>query len=245
AVATAAGPEPIEAVGVGVPGFVRGRTVLASPNFPTWREVPLAALLEERLGAPVSILNDANAAALGAWGQHGGGEDLVLLTLGTGVGGGVISEGRLLTGRAGTGAELGHIYVGGPRPCACGGVGCLEAWCSTTGLIRGAAELGHEVSDGAEVIAAASEGQRWASELLDEAGRRLGIGLVTLINVFAPRIVAIAGGLSQASGVLAPPAEAWLRRHGIAANVDHVSIAWLGPADELAIEGAARAAGAR
>lgn len=242
AVAEAVGSTAIEAVGVGVPGFVRRRVVLASPNFPSWREVPLGALLEARLGVPVAILNDANAAALGAWEQHGGGADLVLLTLGTGVGGGVISEGRLLTGRAGTGAELGHIFVGGQRPCGCGGVGCLETWCSTTGLIRAAAEQGHEVADGAALVEAASAGQAWAAELLDEAGRHLGVGLVTLINLFAPQIVAIAGGLSQASGVLAPPAEAWLRAHGIAANVDQVSIVWLGPADGLAIAGAARAA---
>ncbi len=231
----------VDAVGVGMPGFVRSGVVLASPNFPTWCEVDLAGQLAQELGVPVAVENDANAAALGVHAARQG-QDLVLLTLGTGVGGGVISEGRLLRGLAGTGAELGHIYVGGDRRCGCGGVGCLETWASTTGLVAAAHEIGQAVDDGLEVVTAARTGAVWATKILEEAGRRLGIGLVTLTNVFAPHRVVLAGGLSQASDLLAPPMLAWWRGHGIAANVALARVEWVGRADELAMVGAATAA---
>lgn len=242
AVVEAIGERRPARVGVGVPGFVRGRTVLASPNFPAWRDFDLGARLEERLGVGVAVENDANAAAVGAWARGGRQGDLVLLTLGTGVGGGIVSGGRLLRGSTGTGAEVGHLWAGGERPCGCGGQGCLETWCSTNGLRRAAEEAGHTVADGEEVVVEARAGAPWAVAAVTEAGRRLGLGLVTLVNLFEPDVIALAGGLSLASDLLGPPAEGWLRRYGIRPNAERVRLQWLGRADDLAIAGAAAAA---
>lgn len=244
AVAAAVGDRPAERIGVGVPGFVRGRVVVASPNFPDWRDLPLGDLLERRMGVPVVVENDANAAALGAWRELGGEGDLVLLTLGTGVGGGIVTGGRLFRGSTGTGAELGHVHVGGDRPCGCGGVGCLEQWCSTNGLRASAREAGHDVADGQQVVEACRRGEAWAVEAVREGGRRLGIGLVTLANVLEPDVFAFAGGLSLAQDLLEPPALDWLRRYGIRANVERLRFHWLGRADHLAIAGAAASAAA-
>lgn len=231
---------PIDALGVGVPGFLtRDGTVVGSPNFPDWHDVPLRRLLTQRLGMPVAVENDANAAALGGWARWGQRDSLVLLTLGTGVGGGVVDvDGRLLRG-TGTGAELGHIYAGGDAPCGCGGVGCLETWCSTVGLVRQAREHGHQLADGAAVVAAAERGEDWAVEVMNHSADALGRGLTTLVNLFAPRRLVLTGGLTAARDLLAPRAEAWLRRHGVAPSVQAVEVCWQGRAEDVALDGAA------
>lgn len=233
---------PVSEVGIGVPGFVYRQRVVASPNFPTWADVPFARLVSEALGVPVTIENDANAATLGAWRERGAREDLVLLTLGTGVGGGVISDGRLLRGAIGTGGELGHIYAGGDAPCSCGNVGCLEQWCGTVGLVRLAAAKGQAVQGGLELVRAADRGEAWAIDVLEQAALALGRGLVTLVNVFNPDVVVIAGGLANARRWLAEPAEAWLVGHAIRPNAAHVQLVWEGRADRFAIQGAAEVA---
>lgn len=230
-------------VGVGVPGFVRRGVVLGSPNFPEWRDVPLKTSLEARLSVPITVENDANAAALGCWALRGSREDLVLLTLGTGVGGGVVTEGRLLRGAGGTGAELGHIHVGGDRRCGCGGIGCLETWVSNGGLVKGAADRGQVVQDAAAVVARAEAGEPWAQDVVREAGEALGKGLVTFVNLFNPDVVVISGGLTAAEHLLRPPSDAWLQRYGIRPSVEWCSIVWEGRADPFAITGAAFAAG--
>lgn len=238
--AIAALVEPLGAgpVGVGMPGFVDGGVVRGSPNFPGWVDVDLQGRLSERLGVPVRVDNDANCAALGAW---DGEEELILLTLGTGVGGGVISHSHLLRGACGVGAEVGHIPVGGDQPCNCGGVGCLETWCSTAGL---RARSGRDV-DGEAIVAAARSGEVWARSLLDEAATALGRGLVTLTNLFNPDRILIVGGLAGARDLLGPPAEAWLRARGVRPATERVRIEWGGRADELAIRGAAALAAGR
>jgi len=238
AVVAAVAPWRAERIGVGVPGFVRDGVVLASPNFPAWRDVPLQATLSERLGRQVSLLNDANAATLGAWHRLGRPSDLVLLTLGTGVGGGVVAAGRPLIGKTGTGAELGHTFVGGDAPCGCGGSGCLETWCSTNGLIRLAATAGVTATSGAEVLDAARMGTPWAVDVVSQAANHLGVALATLVNIFEPHTVALAGGLSTSPDLLGP-AEDVMRARAIAACVADVRLVWMGAADDLAILGAA------
>src|SRR5690606_9838612 len=198
-------------VGVGVPGFVHRQAGIASPNFPAWRDVPFGDVLAQRLGRSVFVENDANCATLGIWRERGRPEHLVALTLGTGVGGGVISEGRLLRGARGTGAELGHIYAGGDAPCGCGGIGCLEQWCGTVGLRRVAVAAVLAVVDGGVLVVAAERGWVGAAQVLRRAAEGLGRGLVTLVNVFNSDVVVIAGGLARADAWLAPPSEAWLR----------------------------------
>lgn len=210
---------PPAAIGIGLPSqveFATGR-VLASVNIPL-EGVALREELGVRLGAPVFADNDANCAAL-AESRLGGPEpvaNLVMLTLGTGVGGGVVIGGRTFRGASGLGAELGHVVVdenGPPCPGRCPSRGCLESLCSGNALERDAAELGgarpdtllgrivadRGSVDGREVVDAARDGDAYAAELLERLGVHLGAGLAGLINAFEPERVAIGGGLSRAA----------------------------------------------
>lgn len=183
-------------VGVGVPGFVRGGIVVASPNFPSWQDVDLKAILGARLECPISIENDANAAALGA-AYLLGCRDLIALTLGTGVGGGVVVDGKLVRGAVGPGAEIGHIWGGGDAPCGCGGYGCLEMSCGTVGLKYLSARQGVTIAAGAEVIESWAQREPWAEAVREEANLAMGRGLVTLANLFSPTRFSICGGLAD------------------------------------------------
>jgi glucokinase len=227
-------------VGAGMPGFVDDGVVRASPNFPTWRDVDLRSALVEEMSVPVQVENDANCATWGAWISRGRCEELVLLTLGTGVGGGIVSKGRLVTGARGTGAELGHIWVGGDQPCGCGGVGCLEQHAGTAGLKARAASRGHLVNDGLEIVEKARAGEPWAQRLMEEAALGLGRAFVIYSNLFNPDSIVLVGGLAGAQDLLEPTAMAHLKRYGVAASAEHVQVHWGGRADALAILGAAQ-----
>jgi glucokinase len=213
-VAAAAG-EP-EAIGVGVPSqidFATG-TVETSVNIPL-TGVPLREELGRRFGVPVFVDNDANCAALAE--AHIVGEShLVMITLGTGVGGGVVIDGLTFRGAHGLGAELGHIAVnpdGPPCPGNCPNRGCLEAYCSGQALERDATELAKDKPDsplaarigpdgkvsGREVVAAADDGDPDALLLMENFARMLGVGIANYVNVFEPARLAIGGGLSRAS----------------------------------------------
>ena len=204
------------AVGVGVPSqieFASG-TVLTSVNIPL-AGVPLREVLGHRLGVPVYVDNDANCAAL-AEAELLEARNLVMLTLGTGVGGGVVIGGRIFRGTHGLGAELGHYSIiadGPPCPGNCPNRGCIEALCSGTALERDATELGKghpntrlgeiyarngRVS-GREAVAAAQEGDPEATLLFERLGTWLGVGIAGYVNVFEPERVVIGGGLSRAA----------------------------------------------
>ena len=229
-------------VGVSVPGFIQNDIIRASPNFPSWKDLPLATLLSEQLNCPVTLMNDANAAALGAWTERGEQEDLVMLTLGTGVGGGVIIDGLPLVGARGTGAELGHIFAGGDRLCGCGARGCLETWISTTGLLAAARERDQECTDGKEVVLRADQGEEWAIEICHAAAEALGRGLASLINLFNPDTLLLCGGLANAHTRFGPPAMRVLAQQAIAPNLEHLNIVWGPRAEHFAILGASRQA---
>ncbi len=205
-----------EAVGVGVPSqieFATG-TVETSVNIPLMG-VPLREELGRRFGVPVFVDNDANCAALAE--AHIVGEShLVMLTLGTGVGGGVVIDGLTFRGAHGLGAELGHIAVnpdGPPCPGNCPNRGCLESYCSGQALERDATELATDKPDsplaerlgpdgkvsGRELVAAADDGDSDALLLMENFARMLGIGIANYVNVFEPQRLAIGGGLSRAS----------------------------------------------
>jgi glucokinase len=205
-----------DAVGVGVPSqieFASGR-VLSSVNIPL-AGVPLREELGRRLGASVFVDNDANVAGL-AEAHLMGASDLVMLTLGTGVGGGIVIGGRVFRGATGLGAELGHVVIHGDGPpCfgTCPNRGCLEAHCSGQALERAATEMALEKPDsplgrraaddgrvsGREAVSAAQEGDPDALALFDELGRNLGIGIASVVNAFEPEQVVIGGGLSRAA----------------------------------------------
>jgi len=205
-----------EAIGVGVPSqieFATG-TVETSVNIPL-QGVPLREELGRRFGIPVFVDNDANVAAL-AEAHIVGERDLVMLTLGTGVGGGVVMGGRTFRGAHGLGAELGHLAInsdGPPCPGNCPNRGCLEAYCSGQALERDATELAEDKPDSPlaerldadgklsthELVAAAEAGDQDALLIMDNFGRMLGIGIANYVHVFEPSRLAIGGGLSRAS----------------------------------------------
>jgi glucokinase len=205
-----------DAIGVGVPSqidFATG-TVETSVNIPL-AGVPLREELGRRFGLPVFVDNDANCAALAE--AHIVGEPyLVMLTLGTGVGGGAVIDGMTFRGAHGLGAELGHIVVnpdGPPCPGNCPNRGCLESYCSGQALERDATELASDRPDsalakragadgtvsGRELVAAAEERDADALLLMENFARMLGIGIANYVNVFEPSRLAIGGGLSRAA----------------------------------------------
>jgi glucokinase len=217
---------PPEAIGVGVPSqidFATG-TVIASVNIPL-EGVRLRAELEDRFGVPVYVDNDASVAALAEAHLIEGGpaQHLVMLTLGTGVGGGVIIEGRVFRGASGLGAELGHMVIEADGlKCpgrTCPNYGCLEAYCSGSALERAAGKPGREVE--ADARAGDTEAQRH----LDNLGRWLGVGISNLVNIFEPDYVVIGGGLgASAADLFLDTAIEEAARRALPAGFERVSV---------------------
>ena len=222
------------------PGFILAseNKILSAANLEAIEGIPLKEELGSRTGLRVTVENDANAAAWGEF-RFGAGEDvdnLVFVTLGTGVGGGIISHGVLLRGARGMGGELGHITIqpDGPR-CGCGNRGCLEALASGTAIGRRAREVAGEQPDsalgrlaraplGEDVLDLARKGDGPALEVLREAGTWLGIGLATFVNVFDPEVIAIGGGVSEAGDLMLEPARSELRLRSCSPARDLVEI---------------------
>ena len=197
--------------GVGVPGTVDGGTgmVLYSNNL-RWDDVPLVRMLEADLPMPIEIANDADCAALGETvaGAGAGWKNVVLLTLGTGVGGGVVLNGELLRG-----SEPGHVVIAeGGELCTCGRRGCLESYASATALKReGARALGRPVEP-EEIFAAAKAGDPVLRPVAEAYIRRLGTGVVNVINLFRPQILLLGGGVSQQGETLLEPLRSMAKR---------------------------------
>ena len=209
-------------VGVGVPGIIdlQSGTLRKSPNLPGWHDYPVREEIERRLGTRVILENDANAAALGEkWlGAGRAVDDLCMITLGTGVGGGIVLGGRIWHGMTGMAGELGHITVEavGP-PCGCGSRGCLEQFASATAIERMAREAAAGGSAPAlarvtakrgfnsqTVFQVAQAGGPGAQEIFDRVGRGLGIVLAGLINTFNLPMYVIGGGVADAWEAFSP-----------------------------------------
>src|SRR5690348_7741831 len=214
--------ESVGAVGFGAPSPIdqaRG-LVVRCVNVPL-ENAPLRDRMHERFGIPVGLDNDANAAAIGEWraGAGHGQDDLVMLTLGTGVGGGVISGGAAFRGRNGAGAELGHVVlVHDGRPCqgACTGRGHLETYVSGTAVTAAAQETFGPSADAHRVVRLANEGDAKAKELLAEVAGYLGSGIGSFVNIFGPQLVILGGGFGVAAyDHLHEPAEEVARREAL------------------------------
>jgi glucokinase len=213
-----------DSVGVGLPGLFdeAAGTTTFLPNLPgDWLGIPVAKPLKEAVSAPVTLVNDARAFAVGE-SRLGGGRGCltaVFVTLGTGVGGGVVIGGRLHLG-LGTAGELGHQTVApdGPR-CTCGNRGCVEAL-ACAGAISAAA--GCETVE--EVVAAARAGDRSAHEALESAGRYLGVALANVIVLLAPERIVVGGGVAAAGDALLGPVRAEVRARVHVAPVERVEI---------------------
>jgi glucokinase len=218
----------VEAIGLAAPGFVdETRSIVRiAPNIPGWRDRPLKRDIETLIGLPVVVENDANAAAWAeaAYGAGKGEDYLVCVTIGTGVGGGIVSGGELYRGRFGNAAEVGHMKVEAMgRPCGCGQRGCWEQYASGNALVREARWRAAESRDdaarllslgdgtpegiaGRHVTQAARDGDPVGIASFDAVGRWLGIGLADLAAVLDPGCFVIGGGVSEAGDLLVGPA---------------------------------------
>ena len=193
----------VTGVGLGIPGTVdveRGVVGVDVHYAPELVGVPLAARLGPRVGVPVFVDNDVNALALAewTWGAGRGARSLVMLALGTGVGGGIVLDGRLHRGAAGFGGELGHVPINfDGRPCICGGRGCLKTYVSGTDIARrGEERLGRPIGAD-EVFRLAAAGRVEAEEIVDEVCRALGAGLAVIVNGLNPERVLLAGSVAK------------------------------------------------
>ncbi|GAJ07289.1 unnamed protein product, partial [marine sediment metagenome] len=203
--------------------------VTSSPHLPGWHDVPLRDIVKEKYKVNTFLINDASAAALGEhhFGIGQGVNNLILLTVGTGIGGGIIINGRLYSGASGSAGEIGHITidVNGPR-CSCGNTGCLEALVSGTAVAKEAIKrigqgersslteiVGGKIENitAEEVLTAARAGDSLASEVILKAATYLGVGLVNLVNIFNPEMIIIGGGMAKMGELLLNPARQVVR----------------------------------
>jgi glucokinase len=224
-------PNGVRGVGFGIPGTIdraRGAVVQAA-NLPLFN-VPFVERMQHALGLPVAIDNDANVAALAEhrFGAAKGARHSLMLTLGTGVGGGVVIDDRLFRGSTGSAAELGHMVIdkdGPPCPGSCNNHGCLEVYCSGTGLMIAARAAGLPDHDARSVVNRALAGEPDAKPLLDELGRCLGIGLSSYTNIFNPEVIVIGGGVASAAvDYILPIAEREVRHRSLEPNASLVRI---------------------
>ncbi|WP_182353119.1 ROK family glucokinase [Flaviflexus huanghaiensis] len=217
-----------QSIGIGAAGFVSKdrRTILFAPNI-AWRDEPLADRVEEALNLPVVVENDANAAAWGefTYGVGANANSIVFITLGTGVGGGIIIDGQLLRGSNGFAGEIGHLnLIMDGIKCGCGSRGCWEQYSSGTALVRMAREAATADPErartlldlaggnpakitGRAVTQAARMGCRVSRKAFDQVGRYIGFALADLVSILDPDMFVLAGGLSEAGSLIRNPAE--------------------------------------
>jgi len=243
AIETMLAPE-VTAIGICAPGPLNPKTgvVINPPNLPGWHDVPLARLVSESFSLPCRVENDANATALAEWkfGAGKGVQNLIFITMGTGIGGGLVINDQLQLGIGGTAGELGHMTIdfNGPR-CGCGNYGCVEAYASgpaitamglkavTQGLTTKIADLCENDLNRItpELIArAAQDGDEIAKDIYERAGFYLGIAAANVCVTVGPRRIIIAGGVSQAGGLLLDPIRRTVRERVTVMPVEQVEV---------------------
>lgn len=241
-------------IGLGSPGLVdkKGETILFSPNLPHWRNVPVKRIVAERFSMPCVLENDANAAA---WGEKwaGAGKEvssMVMLTLGTGIGGGIVINNKLWRGANNVAAEIGHMVIrmDGPQ-CSCGNRGCVEVYASATGMVRRFKELlrsgassSLKISD--EITAkmineAALQGDRASLDIIEETGRYLGIALINIMHVLNPEMIVLAGGMIGAGELLMNPIRQITQQRAFEASYRDTKIVFSQLGNDAGIIGAA------
>ena len=216
------GVEKIKGMGVGAPnGNYYNGTIEFAPNLPWKGVIPLAALFEEAIGVPTALTNDANAAAIGemTYGAARGMKDFIMITLGTGVGSGIVINGQMVYGHDGFAGELGHVIARRDgRICGCGRKGCLETYCSATGVARTAREFLAARTDASllrnipaesitskDVYDAAVQGDKLAQEIFEFTGNILGEALADAIAFSSPEAIVLFGGLAKSGDYIMKP----------------------------------------
>jgi glucokinase len=219
------GVDKIRGIGIGAPnGNYYTGTIEFAPNLPWKGILPLAAMFEERLGIPTALTNDANAAAIGemTYGAARGMKDFIMITLGTGVGSGIVINGQMVYGHDGFAGELGHTIIRreNGRMCGCGRKGCLETYCSATGVARTAREFliarsdeslllnipAEEISS-KDVFDAAEKGDKLAQEIFEFTGHLLGEALADFVAFSSPEAIVLFGGLAKSGDYIMKPVE--------------------------------------
>ena len=238
----------VVAASIMVPGAVDSdkAVVVQAPNLPSLINFELKAELQRRLGWPVFLENDANAAAVGEmWlGAARGCSDVVSVTLGTGVGGGVVLNGKLWRGSHGSAGEIGHTTVDpfSGLKCKCGNTGCLELFASATAIVRMARELGMKELTAEDVYEAGRNGNELALKVFNRFGMYLGIGLANLINLIDPQVIVITGGAVNGWDLFASEMYRQVSERAFRATVQQVKIARSECGDNAGLLGAARIA---
>lgn len=248
------GMEDVSCMVIAAPGPVEPRTgmVIEAPNMPGWVRVPLAEMVQAQMGLAVRVVNDANAAAVGEFhfGAARGLRNMVYLTVSTGIGGGIIADGRLVEGSSGMAGEIGHMTIDmhGPK-CPCGNIGCLEVLASGTAIGRifrerlaeGGASIVTGWTDratGTDVTRAAAMGDSLAVQVFSEAANALGVGVVNVVNIFNPDAVVLGGGVTQAGERLFGPVRALVRERSMPVSRDNVRIVPVELGDDAGMYGA-------
>jgi glucokinase len=252
----------ISATGVAAPGpiDVESGIVTTPPNLPGWNDVPLRQLIQDELGLPTALENDANAAALAEYrfGAGRGTKHMIYVTASTGIGGGFILNGELYRGATGAAAEIGHMTILPQGPlCGCGNRGCLEALASGAGIARQGRELVERgvptlIADLAEgdpnrisaklVAQAVARGDIEARGILDEAMIYLGVGMANLVDLFNPELIVIGGGLTRMGERLFDPVRRIIARSAFRAAAQAVTIVPAQLGDDVGVLGAATVA---
>jgi len=231
--------------------------ITSSPHLPGWHDVPLRDIVKEKYKVNTFLINDASAAALGEhhFGAGRGVNNLILLTVGTGIGGGIIINGRLYSGASGSAGEIGHttIDVNGPR-CSCGNTGCLEALVSGAAVAKEAIKRIRqgerssltEIVEGKienitteKVSIAAQGGDSLASEVILKAATYLGVGLANAVNIFNPEMIIIGGGMAKMGDLLLNPARQVVRERAFQLSAQAVQIVPAQLGDDAGVLGAA------
>lgn len=245
--------QEIRGIGIGFPGPLDAETgvIFNPPNLTGWNNVPLKNILEEEFNIPVSVENDANSAALGEWwmGTGAGTNSLVCITLGTGVGGGIILDGKLLHGASGMAGEVGHMtIVKDGIMCTCGNRGCLEAYASARGIIERThtALLKDNISNEhlpnnlEQICKMASDGNEIISNVIKETGVILGIAIANLANLLNPEIVVLFGGVTNMGENLIKPVREEVKKRAFKKATETLRIEVSKLPDKSGILGAAK-----
>ncbi|HPE68438.1 MAG TPA: ROK family protein [Thermotogota bacterium] len=244
------------AIGAGCPGVIRDGFIHFTPNLP-WSGFDLKAKLEEKYGLPTSVGNDANVSLLGEWkyGAAKGFTDVVGYFIGTGIGGGLICNGKLYTGSIGAAGEIGHMILLPDGPfCGCGARGCLESVASKTGILK---EIRSQVERGRETLfaqwvkeedyilksshfkEAVEAGDGLAREILDDTGRFIGVSCASMINLLNPELVVLGGGVMQSLGdLLLPSIVEHARQYAILQNFQAARFTLASLGDDACLFGA-------